>query len=436
MSTFYWIVDFGSTFVELYLCTIFCAAFIPEESLKMNLKKRVIICLLSAFFMYLFNHISLLSPASFAVGITLQVLTQIAVYHKAPVKTGLLSLLFMLVLLVSDTLVGSAISYLSDIPSAEIYQEFSIYRVLLTVSSKAFLILLINVIYHSFRKAKGVNTNYIIALSAISVIMFLITSILVFSEVKNRGISSVVSILFFLLMLVLLMILYFGTFRLMEYHQTQQQMQLIALKNQMLEQSMKETEQTFQFWKTSLHDYKHQIATLKVMADKGDVEGICSFLEHENDLLSQKLFYYKTGNDTVDTILSLKQRVAESKGITFLINVSIPKACTVQSTHFASILGNLLDNAIEACASEANPYIEVKIGQVREQLVMTITNKCTTPPSLITSKKDKMFHGIGLYSVRQTVNSYDGEFVIEKKQDVFHAKIMIPLTNNKKQLGE
>lgn len=436
MSTFYWSVDFVSTFVELYLCTIFCAAFIPEESLKMNLKKRVIICLLSAFFMYLFNQISLLSPVSFAVGITLQVLTQIAVYHKAPVKTGLLSLLFMLVLLVSDTLVGSAISYLSDIPSAEIYQEFSIYRVLLTVSSKAFLILLINVIYHSFRKANGMNTNYIIALSAISVIMFLITSILVFSEVKNRGISSVVSILFFLLMLVLLMILYFGSFRLMESQQTQQQMQLIALKNQMLEQSMKETEQTFQLWKTSLHDYKHQIATLKVMADKGDIEGICSFLEHENNLLSQKLFYYKTGNDTVDTILSLKQRVAESKGITFLINVSIPKACTVQSAHFASILGNLLDNAIEACASEANPYIEVKIGQVREQLVMTITNKCTTSPSLITSKKDKMFHGIGLYSVRQTVNSYDGEFVIEKKQDVFHAKIMIPLTNHKNQLGE
>lgn len=436
MSTFYWLVEFGATFAELYLCTFFCAAFIPEESLKMNSLKRLIACLLSAFLMYLFNQISLLSPASFAIGIILQVGTQIAVYHKKPIKTGLLSLLFMVVLLISDVFVGSVISNVLDIPSAEIYQELSIYRVLVFISSKTLLILFTNMTYHFFRKINGLNIRYMIALSVISIIIFFITTILVFGEVKNSDISSVVSILLLLLMLVLLMILYFGTFRLMEYHQAKQQMQLIALKNQMLEQSLSETEQTFQLWKTSLHDYKHQIATLKVMADKGDVEGICLFLEHENNMLSQKLFYYKTGNDTVDTILSLKQRIAESKGIAFLINVSIPKKCMVQSTHFASILGNLLDNAIEACASETNPYIEVKIGQVREQLVMTITNKCTTPLSLITSKKDKMLHGIGLYSVRQTVNNYDGEFVIEKVQDAFHAKIMIPLTNNKNQFGE
>lgn len=75
-------------------------------------------------------------------------------------------------------------------------------------------------------------------------------------------------------MLILLMIIFLGTFKLAEYYENQQQLKLITLKNQMLEQSMSEAEQTFMLWKKSMHDFKHKIMNLMTLADNNDVERI------------------------------------------------------------------------------------------------------------------------------------------------------------------
>ena len=67
-----------------------------------------------------------------------------------------------------------------------------------------------------------------------------------------------------------------------------------------------------------MHDYKHNIANLITLADNNNLDGIKAYLQSENKLLTKKLFYYKTGNDTIDTILNIKQRTAEDKGIAFI----------------------------------------------------------------------------------------------------------------------
>ncbi|MGN1482121.1 sensor histidine kinase, partial [Porcipelethomonas sp.] len=229
-------------------------------------------------------------------------------------------------------------------------------------------------------------------------------------------------------MLILLMIIFFGTFKLTEYYENQEELKLTALKKQMLEKSMSETEQTFMLWKKSMHDYKHNIANLMSLANNNDIEGIKQYLQSENKLLSKKLFYYKTGNDTVDTILNIKQRAAESKGITFIITAKIPDNCIVKSAHFASILGNLLDNAIEASIDEESPFVEVKIKPVKSYLMIVVSNKCTkSNVELKTTKSDKQLHGIGINSVKQTVKSYKGTFVTDHTDGIFNAEIMIPM---------
>lgn len=120
--------------------------------------------------------------------------------------------------------------------------------------------------------------------------------------------------------------------------------------------------------------------------------------------------------------------MAENSGITFIINAEIPENCKIASEHFASILGNLLDNALEASVDEEKPFIEVKIKQVENFLVISISNKCTkTEISLETTKSDKKLHGIGLHSVRHIIRHYNGEFSVVHKNNVFNANVMIPM---------
>lgn len=428
MNTVFWIIEFCSSFVEAFLCTIFCGTFIENIDLKKNLNKRIIAALIATSAMLIVNHINIYSVITVVFGFALMALMSFAVYSKNPLKASVLGITFLLLIAVIDNVVVSIISYALKIPTVEIYQEMSLYRVLAIISSKIMLLFVVIAMNKFFSKRRTLQRNYLIALFTITTIMFIITVLITFIDIKNNAVNSIVSILFFTVMLILLMIIFFGTFKLTEYYENQEELKLTTLKNQMLEKSMSETEQTFMIWKKSMHDYKHNIANLITLADNNNLDGIKAYLQSENKLLTKKLFYYKTGNDTIDTILNIKQRTAEDKGIAFIISAEIPEKCPVSSAHFASVLGNLLDNAIEASIDEESPFVEVKIKPVKSYLMIVVSNKCTKSNiELKTTKSDKQLHGIGINSVKQTVKEYKGTFLTDHTDGIFNAEIMIPM---------
>ncbi|MCM1228469.1 MAG: ATP-binding protein, partial [Clostridium sp.] len=167
------------------------------------------------------------------------------------------------------------------------------------------------------------------------------------------------------------------------------------------------------------------------LTQQDDMESIKQFLKEENELIGKTLFYYKTGNDTVDAILNVKQKYAEEKGISFIINAEVPENCNISSFDFSALLGNLIDNAIEASVNEKSPIINIIIKPVKKMFIISILNKCTkSDKSLVTGKSEKYLHGLGLISVKKTVKKYNGEFNIETSDDFFEVKIMIPMNEN------
>ncbi len=428
MNTMYWFIEYSATFIEWFMCSIFCGTFLKNIDLKENLYKRLAISALSSMSMLFINRFELYSPITVILAFIIMILTQFVVYCKSLLKISILSITFLLILTVCDNIVVSAVSYSLQVPTSEFYDKMSLYRVIIITGSKTLLMFIIVMINKLLSKQIVLQIKYLIVLFVISVFMLSLTLIITFLDLKNKAINSYVSILFFLIMLILVMVVFFGTFKLTEYYDNQQKLKLTLLKNQVLEQSMNETEKTFMLWKESLHNYKHNIMHLMALANNGDLQGIKNYLEKENDLLGKTLFYYKTGNDTVDIILNVKQKYAESKGITFMINAEVPEKCSISSADFSSMLGNLIDNAIDASKNEKEPYIEVKIKQSERFLVIVILNKCTKANiTLKTTKSDKNLHGIGISSVKHTVRQYDGEFIIKKDDDFFSANIMIPL---------
>ncbi|MCM1508160.1 MAG: GHKL domain-containing protein [Ruminococcus flavefaciens] len=374
------------------------------------------------------NHIKLYSPISAVIGFVSIALLQIAVYPKSKIKAVIWSLIYLLLIAMTDGIIVSMLSYAFHIPTADIYEEMSLYRLVALAASKIFLMFLTVILNRLLSKKGAIQKKYFIILFGVTAIMLALTVTVTFIDIQNESVNSYVSTLFFFMMLFLIIVIFFGAFKLTTHYEDQQQLKLTTLKNEMLEQSMEETEQIFEIWQQKLHDFKHQIIDLMSLAEHDDMDGIKRYLEKQNDLLGKKLFYYKTGNDTVDSILYIKQKMAENSGITFIINAEIPENCKVASEHFASILGSLLDNALEASADEEKPFIEVKIKQVENFLVISISNKCTkTEISLETIKSDKKLHGIGLHSVRHIIRHYNGEFSVVHKNNVFNANVMIPM---------
>lgn len=428
MSAVYWIIEYGAIFTEWFLCSIFCGTFIENIDLKKNFWKRLFVTsTLPTLVLICNNVVSLFSPITVIFSTLLFCLNQIIIYNKNPIKASILSVIFVLLISVIDNIIVSTISYGLKIPTSEIY-KMSLYRIIAIVCSKTLLMFLTATTNKFFAKKILFPRKYIIILFVSTISMFFLSASIALLDLKNNAVNSYVSIMFFIVMLILLIVIFFGTFKLAEYYENKQQFKLIMLRNQMLEQSMKETEQTFMLWKTGMHDYKHNIINLMSLAENNDMQGIRQYLADESELLGKKLFYYKTGNDTVDTLLNIKQKIAESNGIIFIINAEIPENCKISSADFASLLGNLLDNAIEASEKEEEPFIEVKIKTVKSFMVINVLNKYTRcDTSLQTSKAEKHFHGIGIHSIKQTVKKYGGEFKVEITDNTFNVKIMIPM---------
>ena len=98
----------------------------------------------------------------------------------------------------------------------------------------------------------------------------------------------------------------------------------------------------------------------------------------------------------------------------------------------ANILGNLIDNAIEAEQKEENPYIELNLKQEKNFLNINIKNKCTNLVSINTktNKNNSEFHGIGLKSVNRIVRKYDGEILIKLTNQEYVVNVFIQNKGN------
>lgn len=213
-----------------------------------------------------------------------------------------------------------------------------------------------------------------------------------------------------------------------ESYEQQQKAELIEMKNRMLQKSLDETEQAFRLWKSSMHDYKNNMIALTQFANDGNLEGIRTYLKQENKIIGKRMFYIRTGNAVVDTLVNTKQSFAEEKGITFVVNAAIPDNCSINEIDMVRILGNLIDNAIEASAGEDEPYIDLVIRLEKKFIVIKIVNKYSREFSkgLETTKQQKRFHGIGIGSVKSIVKKYGGEFSIQKQGNEVVANVLIP----------
>lgn len=245
---------------------------------------------------------------------------------------------------------------------------------------------------------------------------------------KNTEIELLLTFFFIASILIELLMFYF-VIKIGESYQEKQKTELIEMKNDMLQKSLDETEQAFKLWRSSVHDYKNNVIALMQLAEDGNIEEIKKYLSRESKLIDKKMFYIRTGNSIVGTIVNTKQNLAEKKGITFVVNAVIPVNCNVNELDMASILGNLIDNAIEASANEKEPYIDLVIKQEKQFILIKIINKYFGKflKGMETTKQQKMFHGIGIVSIKSIVNKYEGEFLITKQGNKVIAKILILL---------
>ncbi len=205
-----------------------------------------------------------------------------------------------------------------------------------------------------------------------------------------------------------------------------------------LEQLEKKEEQYREF----VHNINHYFNAIGEMARTENCENIVSMVEELNGKLLQNERIIYTNHKVLNAILSEKASEAEEKQISYEAYVEPGVHLhNVESGDLVSMLGNLLDNALEAAGKCEGTKRKVSVGIYMEKdgkvCVVKIANYFAQPPvrhkaDFVSTKKEKGIHGIGIKSVRKTAEKYGGYLQCLIGDDVFSAILILPTQNDKK----
>ncbi len=207
---------------------------------------------------------------------------------------------------------------------------------------------------------------------------------------------------------------------------------LFDFQDSILKKQRDEVENVYNTMRGWRHDYHNHMQTLKAYLSMNQIDEIGKYLDHLEEDLDSIDIAIRTGNTSVNAILSSKISIAQKRGINVNCKATVPPSLKISDVHLCAIIGNLLDNAIEACEKvpAGKRFIRVYIGLFKEQLYISVTNSTEETrrkklTELITSKKGE--HGLGLRRVDKTVEQYEGFVNRKNEPGVFATEIMLPL---------
>ena len=207
-----------------------------------------------------------------------------------------------------------------------------------------------------------------------------------------------------------------------------------VLQNQYVQ--YKQSRESIELINYKYHDLQHQIAVLRTEEDPQKREEFLNRMENE---IKQYEAQNKTGNKVLDTVLTTKSLYCTKHGITFTCVADGTLLEFMDVMDICSIFGNALDNAIECelkIPEKEKRLIHVTVSKQKNFLILRFENYYEEElkykeGSLVTTKKEKEYHGYGLKSIRYTVNKYEGAVTIEAKDNWFELKILIPIKENR-----
>ena len=213
---------------------------------------------------------------------------------------------------------------------------------------------------------------------------------------------------------------------------------LSDFQDSVLKKQRDEVQNIYQTMRAWRHDYHNHIQSIKAMLAMKKFEELDAYLcTLEQDLDSIDIAI-RTGNVGLDAILSSKVSIARKNNIEVNCTAKVPDQLKISDVHLCAIVGNLLDNAIEACekikSEEGNQFpqkfIRIYIGMFKQQLYISVSNSTNAKHrrrlnELVTSKLGE--HGFGLRRIDKIAEQYDGFVNRKNEPGIFATEVMLPV---------
>jgi len=210
-------------------------------------------------------------------------------------------------------------------------------------------------------------------------------------------------------------------------------------QNELMSKHYDEVENIYKQMRGWKHDYHNHLQAIKAYIASDKIAELLVFCDKIEQDLQTVDTVVKTGNVMLDAILNSKLSLANQRKIEVNAKAAVPEKLQITDVDLCVLIGNLLDNAMEACVKTQDiaewefdrPFIRVYIGMKGYNLYICVTNSVygavKKSGSRFISTKDKPNHGFGLARIDKVCEKYGGYCKRNNEPGVFSTEILLPV---------
>ena len=214
-----------------------------------------------------------------------------------------------------------------------------------------------------------------------------------------------------------------------QYEMEKELLRLQTEQRELLERDYRSLNQSYELNARLFHDFHHHIGVLQRLLSDGENREALEYLEGIQEPVRNMAERTWTGDRAVDYLINSRAAAAEEKKIRFHAEAEFPRHTDLRSEDLTAVLGNLLDNALEAADKVQGPenrFVSLVIRRVNQMLVIRVENSFSGElkeknGALKTTKTEEGLHGWGLKSAQAAARKYDGTVRVSEKNGIFRA---------------
>jgi signal transduction histidine kinase regulating citrate/malate metabolism len=423
-------------FVYNVIETVLIVGFIVSYfEIKLKYNKKITVAILFLLILGEIIIMTILDPPwiiTLCVSILYLVIVMRIFFKEKLLEHLLISVITYLLLAVIDISVLTLMSKILGVEYNELVTKSNISRFLALLIAKLVYLICLSIIVSFKRK-------YVLILHNIGIFMIssaLTVSCILISIIRNIIYNAEEYYNTFLVIILCLLLLnivqnYMMIYIIGQKNTKEKNISLMQKQIEMQEDSIRNLELKYDETAKIRHDMKNYISCALNLAEQKDNAALIEYLKEISEYKINPLSsYVKTKRRILGAVINSKLSIAEIKGIDMQCMI-LNEMDSIKDIDLGILIGNLLDNAIEACdKNSGHSKIILKMWNDAGYYCMEVCNTIETDvlsenPNLFTSKRNKDLHGIGLRSVKDIVKKYNGMINFKQKSNTFHVYISL-----------
>ncbi len=345
-------------------------------------------------------------------------------------------LLSTVLIYITMTVIEDIITFLSGYDNIQLLTPLkynsSIGITIISIVTFAAVLLLENL--KDLKKGRGIPVSYWLAIIFVpvsTIYLLLFTALLFDPDRSGAPWLMVLNNVIILLINVLVFYMYNKIARLVA---VEGEKDLITQQNKYFQEQLSLMQDSQEATKSIRHDMRNHLASIKARIETGEYQKAEKYITDTIGQLEKKEEISHSGHFLLDSIINYKLRNIKKCGVQLQYTAVVPKDLPIDDFDLTIILGNLLDNALEALkkTNVAERLLEIHLTYEKGCFLIKVQNTYNGDLLIekglpVTRKSKAHYHGIGLKNVRVVAAKYHGSMDITHEAGIFTVEVLLYL---------